>query len=339
MQAGDELAGRSIGVFRPSGPVRSLVTLDGRVCTPGLDELRSLAADHSGAGYWLDIQDPDESDYALLLDDYHVHPLTVEDVRVQNQRPKLDEFTGYAFVVLFTAALRDGELAFQEHHLYVTGRSLLTIRHGPLPALDELRTRLAQEPELGRSDQRFVDYLVVNALVETLFPVLDDLDERIDRLEDEIIGRPPQGVLVRVTALRHSVSDLRRILGPQRDVFQRLLTHSLDQPGDELSLYWRDVYEHLVRQYEQVDSLRDLLTGTIDIYMSGISNRLNATMKQLTVIASLFLPLTFLTGFFGMNFGYLVGHIAAPPAFALGASLMILSTALQLLFFRRLGWI
>jgi magnesium transporter len=194
-----------------------------------------------------------------------------------------------------------------------------------------------------RNQQRFVDYLVINALVESLYAVLDELDDRIDTLEDRIVqGARPRSAhpLARVTALKHAVTDLRRILGPQRDVFQRLVTHSLDLGGgDDLALYWRDVYEHLVRQYEQVDSLRDLLTGTMDLYMTDVSNRLNGTVKQLTVIASLFLPLTFLTGFFGMNFGFLVGHIAAPQVFLLGVGLMALTTVVQLWVFRLRGWL
>jgi magnesium transporter len=327
-----------------SGPVRSLVTLAGEVREPSLDELRSLAGQKPAEGYWLDVQDPDECDYTLLLDGYHFHALTVEDVRTQNDRPKLDEFHGYKFVVLFTAG-RDGDrFVFQEHHLYVVDAALVTIHHGAAPALDDLRKRIAADPDLTRGEPRFLHYLVINALVESLFPILDELDERIDALEDMIVEGSRRGgrggSLSRVTTLRHAITDLRRILAPQRDVFQRLVTHSVDRVGnDELSLYWRDVYEHLVRQYEQVDSLRDLLTGTMDIYMTDVSNRLNGTMKQLTVIASLFLPLTFLTGFFGMNFGFLIGHITSPVAFALGVSLMVVTTAVQIYFFRTRGWI
>lgn len=315
---------------------RRLFTLDGRSTQPSPEEARSLVA---GDGYWLDIEDPDESDYALLLDGFHYHPLTVEDVRQQNQRPKLDDFTGYSFVVLFTAAGDDDEIRVQEHHLYLGGGALVTVHHGPSPALAALRTRLEEDAKLGRNDQGFLDYLVINALVEDLFPVLDDLDNRIDRLEDDIVERANPAVLQRLTDLKHGVTDLRRIVGPQRDVFQRLLTHALDYLPGGLAPYWRDVYDHLVRQYEQVDALRDLLTGTMDLYLSTVSNRLNGTMKQLTVIASLFLPLTFLTGFFGMNFGVLVGHITSSTAFALGVSLMTLSIVLQVVVFRSRGWI
>jgi magnesium transporter len=135
------------------------------------------------------------------------------------------------------------------------------------------------------------------------------------------------------------VAELRRVLGPQRDVFQRLLSHSLDHSEGDLPLYWRDVYEDLVRQYEQADSLRDLLTGAMDVYLSTVSNRLNGTMMQLTVIASVFLPLTFLTGFFGMNFGFLVARISGVAAFAVGVSIMAATLLLQLFLFWRRGWL
>jgi magnesium transporter len=325
-------------------PVRSLVTLAGEVSQPSPEELCALAAEEPGRSYWLDIQDPDQSDYELLLNGYRFHPLTVEDVRVQNQRPKMDEFRGYKFVVLFTASRHRDSFVHQEHHLYlIEGRALVTIHQGPAPPLEALRKRLAEDPSMSRNQQRFVDYLVINALVESLYPVLDELDDRIDTLEDRIVlGERPRSAnpLARVTALKHAVTDLRRILAPQRDVFQRLVTHSLDLGGgDDLSLYWRDVYEHLVRQYEQVDSLRDLLTGTLDLYVTDMSNRLNGTVKQLTVIASLFLPLTFLTGFFGMNFGFLVGHITTVQAFEFGVTIMVLTTAVQLAIFRLRGWL
>src|SRR5262249_33608172 len=152
-------------------------------------------------------------------------------------------------------------------------------------------------------------YLVIDQLVDQLFAVVEHLDEGVDQLVDELVARPRPDDLLRITRRAHEVSDLRRLLGAQRDMFQRLLTHALTGGDAELPLYYRDVYDHQVRQYEAVDALRDLLTGAMDVYLSAVSNRLNATVKQLTVVASLFLPLTFLTGFFGMNFGFLVSGI------------------------------
>jgi magnesium transporter len=302
------------------------------------DDVRRRLAGQDG-GFWLDIERPEPADYDLLLHDFGFHALTVEDVRGQNQRPKLDQFPGYAFAVLFTAEPGGGELAFREHHLYLSKGRLVTVHHEPAPLLDGVRQRIAESADVTHGDIGFLQYLVVNALVESLFPILDGLDETIDELEDRIVAEATPALLARITDLKHDVTDLRRILGAQRDVFQRLLTHSLSSTGGELSLYWRDVYEHLVRQYEAIDSLRDLLTGAMDVYLSTVSNRLNQTMKQLTVIASVFLPLTFLTGFFGMNFAFLVGRITGTEAFGLGVGLMLASVVLQVLLFRRRGWI
>src|SRR5258708_10343123 len=126
-------------------------------------------------------------------------------------------------------------------------------------------------------------------------------------MEDEITQKAAPGSLDRIYHLKHSMTELRRYLGAQRDVFQKLITHGIHLQQQDMTLYYRDVYDHIVRQYETADSLRDLLTSSMDVYLSTVSNRLNLTMKTLTAIASLFLPLTFLTGFYGMNFAYLTG--------------------------------
>jgi magnesium transporter len=318
--------------------VRSLVTASGQCVEVSVEEVeRRLRAKEDG--FWLDIEHPGEADYRLLLDAFGFHPLTVEDVRQKNQRPKLDEFLGYKFAVLFGADLVGEDLAFRENHLYLSHHCLVTIHDEPSAALAGVRGRINEDPSVTRNDVVFVQYLVVSGIVDGLFPTLDQLDELIDQLEDAVLSRPTPSLLARITGLRHEVSELRRALGPQRDVFQRLLSHSLEHSEGDLPLYWRDVYEDLARQYEEADSLRDLLTGAMDVYLSTVSNRLNGTMMQLTVIASVFLPLTFLTGFFGMNFGFLVTRIVGSGAFALGLSLMLAVMAVQLYLFWRRGWL
>jgi magnesium transporter len=241
--------------------------------------------------------------------------------------------------VLFAAELSGEELEFHELHLYLSQQWLVTVHDDPLPPLTGVRQRIDDDASVTRNDVVFVQYLVISGVVDGLFPTLDQLDDTIDQLEDTVLARPTPSLLARLTGLKHEVAELRRVLGPQRDVFQRLLSHSLEHSEGELPLYWRDVYEDLVRQYEVADSLRDLLTGAMDVYLSTVSNRLNGTMMRLTVIASVFLPLTFLTGFFGMNFGFLVTHIGGIVAFLLGVGLMLTSLVVQLLLFWRRGWL
>jgi magnesium transporter len=319
--------------------VRTLFTFSGEDSNPTDEQIATRHEKCDREGFWLEIQDPDDADYALLLNTFHYHPLTVEDIQQENARPKLEQYRGYLFAIVFTARLDKSELAYQEHHLYFSKNALVTVHHGPAPELASLLERFRKTPDLTQRDPSFLEYLIINALTDGMFPVLDQLDERIDALEDQIIDRPTNRTLSQIYKLKHDVIELRRILSAQREVFQHLVTHSVQFHSEDTSVYYRDVYDHVVRQYETVDSLRDLLTGSMDVYLSTVSNRLNGSMRQLTVIASLFLPLTFLSGFFGMNFGFLVGKIASPFAFAGGVSIMLTSILIQLYIFRRRGWI
>jgi len=319
--------------------VRTLVTAGGQSGAVTPDEIRRRLKAGEG-GCWLDIESPGEDDYDLLLDAFEFHPLTVADVRQQNQRPKLDEFPGYRFAVLFGAELVGDKLAFREQHLYLTHHWFVTVHNEPSSAVADVRRRIAEDASVTRNDLVFLQYLVISAVVDSLFPTLDKLDDVTDQLQDVVLERPTPAALARLTGLKHSVAELRRALGPQRDVFQRLLSHALEHSEGDLPLYWRDVYEDLVRQYEEADALRDLLTGAMDVYLSTVSNRLNSTMMRLTVIASVFLPLTFLTGFFGMNFLFLTSHLETPDqAFFIGVATMLASVLIQLYYFRRRGWL
>ena len=325
---------------KAQGSIRHIVATDGPPLDATPDSL--LACLTKGKqGFWLDIENPGDDDYALLEKTFGFHPLTLEDIRHQNQRPKVDEYPGYAFVVLFTAELEGKRAQVREHHLYLSPQYLVSVHIEPSDPLNRLRERIKANPDLTRRSLPFLFYLVVDQLVDSLFPVLEQLDDATDELEDRIIDQPDTSALTELSDLKRAVVDLRKVLGAQRDVFQRLTTRAVGDPGDkEMSIYYRDVYDHLVRQYETVDSLRDLLTSAMDVYLSTVSNRLNLRITRLTVFATLFLPLTFVTGFFGMNFAWLVGHIAPAWTFwLLAVGVMVGTTALQLLYYRRSGWL
>lgn len=321
--------------------MRSLITTRGVLSQPGRRSVAARLKQCHEDGFWLDVEAPDEDDFELLEEVFGFHHLTLEDIRHQNQRAKLEEYPGYAFVVLFQAVLGSRErLKFEEHHIFLARDYLVTVHSEPSKTLNELRDRLKASPELARDDPGFLAYLVLDQIVDSLFPVLERMDQKIDDLEARIIVKADGSLLTEINQAKHRVIELRRHLGAERDLFQRLITHSLDFRTQELTVYWRDIYDHLVRQYETVDSLRDLLSNATDVYLSTISNRLNNTMKALTVIASLFLPLTFLTGFYGMNFAYLTQVLETPrEAFAIGVGTMVISIAIQIYYFRRRGWL
>jgi magnesium transporter len=317
--------------------MRTLFTADGhsREVDPSTVQ-QLLASPHQV--FWLDMQAPDDDDYRLLSDTFKFHQLTIEDVKHQNQRPKLDGYDGYVFAVVFVIALDGEEVSFREHHLYIAPDYLVSVHLEPEPSFDTLNERIAESPESTCRKSSFLTYLVMDALVDTTFAALETLDESVDKLQDEVLQNANNLQLALLQDMKHSAVEMRRVLGAQRDMFQRLVTLSLEADR-ETTAYYRDVYDHIIRQYETVDSLRDLLTGAMDVYLSTVSNRLNMTVKALTVVASLFLPLTFLTGFFGMNFGWLVSRIGTGYAFLIGLSLMAISIITQLVFFRRRGWI
>ncbi|HEY8736598.1 MAG TPA: magnesium/cobalt transporter CorA [Candidatus Dormibacteraeota bacterium] len=316
--------------------MRRLITAPGALTEPTAQALET-ALEANDQGFWLDIENPDEPDYALLQEIFHFHPLTLEDIRHENQRPKLEEYGEYSFAVLFTADWSGQELKIREHHLYISKRYLVSVHLEPSPELEQIHQRLKATPELTKKGLPFLFYLVVDKLVDEVFTVIDQLDAATDTLEDAILARDNREALGQIYGLKRAVVDLRKVLGAQRDLFQRLTTQSLDE--QEMTLYFRDVYDHVVRQYETVDSLRDLLTSAMDVYLSTVSNRLNEIMRRLTVIATLFMPLTFITGFFGMNFLWLVNHISTFGAFMVGIGLMVATLMAQFLYFRRSGWV
>ena len=320
--------------------MRTLITTKGAFHEPTVKTIKSHLGKCHEEGFWMDIEAPDDEDFEILTKAFQFHQLTIEDVKHGDQRPKLEEYKGYSFMVLFEATFKDEALDFEEYFLYLANDYLVTIHSDPQPHLNALRKRIEAQPEMTKDEPSFLTYLVVDEIVDANFPILDQLDNTIDELEDTIIERADPEQLRIIYRLKHDITRLRQLLGAQRDLFQRLITSALAPDEREMGLYYRDVYDHIIRQYETVDSLRDLLTGAMDVYLSTVSNRLNVTMKALTVIASLFLPLTFLTGFYGMNFVYLT-TVLEPPylSFWIGVATMVLATLIQLWFFRRRGWI
>ena len=305
-----------------------------------LDEFREHV--ESERFFWVDLDDPSDEQIESLGALFGFHPLAVEDAREFHQRPKLDLYGDHVFLVFFGAALGpDGQtLALNEVHMFISGNYVITMHRRPVPELTELRRRIDGQPL--RSEQ-FLVYKVIDALTDTFFPVLTSIDEQIDDLQEAIIERTGEQQLQRVYALRRQLVALRRVVTPQRDLFARSADEIRDLPGLEADEheYFRDVYDHLIRISDLVDSYRDLLSGATDLYLTTVANRQGEVSKQLTIIATIFLPLTFLTGFFGQNFSFLVNHVVNTTASFVGLGLgsLVASCVAFVIFFRRKGWL
>jgi magnesium transporter len=294
---------------------------------------------HAGGDFfWLDLDQPSESDFQILRDVFKFHPLAIEDSEQFDQRAKLEEYDDFLFVVVYGAA-PDGDRLVEVHCFY-SERFLVTVHREDCPAFAELRRRYQRrEKKLEQPSQLL--YRVIDGLVDSFFPVLAAFDDHIDDLEDAIFLKADDRQLQEIFQMKRLLVGMRKAVSPQRDTFARVMGGIAQLPGlaEEDERYFRDIYDHLIRISDLIDSYRDLLTGAMDVYLSTVSNRLNSVMKQLTIIATVFLPLSWLTGFFGQNFGFMVRHVGGWEAFiGLGVGSELLVLAALLLFFRRRGW-
>jgi magnesium transporter len=325
---------------------RHLVTIDGSGASADRATIERLLAE--GTLLWLDVAEPDDDDLALLRDVFGVHPVALRGVAEFGQRPKIEDYGDVTYLVAYGARPFPQSLA--EVHCLYSERFLVTARRDPCPEFDELRRQLAQQPQPGgahgAAGQRPVRLIVLHHVLDSLFgsffPALSGFDDRIDALQEQIFARPTDSELVTMFSMQRWLVALRKLVTPQRDMLASLASGMATLPGmtPASGPYVRSLYDHLIRVSDLLDSYRDLLSGAMSTYLSTVSNRLNSVMKQLTVIATVFLPLSFLTGFFGQNFGWLQDHLASLAAFlVLGLGTEALVVSGLFLLFRRRHWL
>jgi magnesium transporter len=305
--------------------------LTDEVTRPAIE--RALKADEL---LWLDLEEVGEEELSLLREVFKIHPLAVEDAKEFHQRPKVEDYEGFISLVAYGASELGDPLV--EVHCFYAEHFLVSVHRDSVPAIGDACHAVTRAP----TSRRLVAlYRLLDILVDSMFPYLGALDDRIDELQEQIFTRPTDDQLAELFTLKRRLVGMRKLVTPQRDMVAQMLTGSVPIPGmtTETEHYIRDVYDHLIRISDLVDSYRDLLSGTLDGYMSVVSNRLNDVMKQLTIIATVFLPLSFLTGFFGQNFGWLVSHIGSTPAFfGIGIGTEVVAVVILLTLFRRRGW-
>ncbi|MCW2971641.1 MAG: magnesium and cobalt transport protein CorA [Solirubrobacterales bacterium] len=333
----------SVGKAEAHSPDRASST--GFSCVvPCLDTIDEAAIkDHLAHDqfFWLDLTTPSSKEVDALRELFGFHPLALEDAAHFGQRPKLDRYGDYIFLVFYGARDVPSSEAdlLREVQMFVSGKYLVTLHQDQLPVLDEQRERL--KGVLLHSEQ-FLLYRVFDALTDSFFPLLSRIDDEIDVLETAVLAGPTDEQLQKLFAMKRELVAMRKVVTPQRDLFARSIDELADLPGlvlDERD-YFRDVYDHLIRISDLIDSYRDLLSNTTDLYLSTVSNRQNEVMKQLAIVGTIFLPLSFITGFFGMNFGWLVTKGITPTwtFFVLGIGSMLATCVLLLRFFKRKGW-
>jgi magnesium transporter len=301
-----------------------------------ISELRIV----EGNVVWADVSDPTSSDFAELAEEFGFHPLSIEDCRNEHQRPKIEEFPGYYFIVLYEAQLAgpNDRLELRELNIFLGKNYLVTVHSRPIRAIDTA-TRLWHE-WLDQADHGagLVAYLLIDAIVDDYLPLLDLVSEHMDSLEDSIFGEWRAEVIEEIFGVKKKLLYLRRSITPLRDVFNTMLRREQPIFPREIHVYFQDVYDHLIRVADTIDTLRDMLSSTMDAYLSVSGNRMNKIMKRLTSISTILMSVTLIAGIYGMNFTFMpeltwrYGYV-----FALG-SMVVVGLALYW-YLKKAEWI
>lgn len=316
---------------------------------------------------WIDITDQTPEEMEALRKGFGFHPLALEDCLHFDQRPKLEEFSGaypHMFLVIHgfiecSSSTKDdpdtvslsraltknppSPLVFrlEELHAFLGTNYLVTIHKHPLNAVDMVWQRLYQDAPWPQRSCDFLYYLVADHLCDQNFSVLERVSDELDDIEEDVIGRPRKEVLTAIYEIRKVLVAMRRALSPQRDLMALLARHggSNGYIQSQVALYFRDVYDHLVRINEAIESGRDLLGNCVDAYLSAVAQRTNEIVKQLTILSSIMLPLSFIVGFFGMNFQNLIPFDSKPLFIFLLILMFLVLPGGMLFWFRHKKWI
>jgi magnesium transporter len=322
---------------------------DGRATREYSEQALSEALRDPAATFWLDMLKPTDEEIALLDDVFGFHPLAIEDTINYAQRPKVESYNhvgdslahGYFYMVFHGPDLETfrEKLRTKELDLFVSARYLVTIHEERMTSVETVLTRATADPAIRLA--KGTDILLHNILdnlVDHYEPILDYLEEALDDLEERALSQPQPGVLSEIATKKRELLNLRRIVGPQREVIAQLTRGEVPFIRESTRVYLRDVQDHLIRVVEMVELYRDLVTGARDIYLSSIGNHTNQIMKTLTIISVIGLPFTIVTGFFGMNFFDQTG-IHRVGLFAIAVAVMVAAVAGLLVWFRMRKWI
>ena len=270
---------------------------------------------------------------------FHLHPLVLEDILHTDQRPKLEEFDSYLFLIVKMLQLNGLEVASEQVSLIIGDHFVISLHEHDEDIFEPIRQRLqAGTGRLRGAGADYLAYALLDLIVDHYFIILESLGEGIEEIEAELLDRPTPATLSQIHRLKRDTILMRRAVWPLREVVNRLERSDSPFIQDHTLLYLKDAYDHVTMVIDSIETYRDILAGMLDIYLSSVSNRLNEVMMVLTIMATIFIPLTFITGIYGMNFKYIPG-LEWSWGFFVVSFLMASLAGTMLLYFLRKGWI
>ena len=287
---------------------------------------------------WVDLEMPSEQESAILSRYFNFHPLAIEDCILETLLPKVDDFGEYIFLVLHGSRISDEGFSTVETNFFLGPNYLVTYHDEPSRSINKTKERcLKNSPSITRG----VDFLlheILDTMIDNYFPVLDYLDKSVDQVEEQVFKEPGKEILNKIFNLKKEVMHLRRVTGPQREILNRLSRDPFSVISPKAAIYFRDVYDHLARIADLSESYRDLIAGAMEAYLSVVSNRLNEIMKVLTIFTATLMPLTVITGIYGMNFENMP-ELRTRYGYFATLGVMVFISAGMLLYFRKKKWL
>jgi magnesium transporter len=332
--------------------VSILQYIDGEIRRLTLKELSQSLTSPEGI-LWVDLENPLEAEEeTLLVSVFDFHPLAIEDTQrgadEEGHLPKVEDFGDYLFIIFnpveasATASSDDSRGGFEirttQLSAFLSTRALVTHHYSPLRSITNAQQLLSKNPKALARGPDFLFHIIIDELVDNYTPILDQLDSLMDDMEREVFHEPTQETMIRILQMRRNITTLRRVAFYQREMLNRLSRGEFTLITRDEMLYYRNVFDHLVRMTDLTDSYRETVGGLLDAYLSVTSNKLSQVMKVLTIISTIFLPLSVITGFFGMNFAHLPG-LESPMGVILTTLSMALVAGGMLWVFRRNRWI
>ena len=286
---------------------------------------------------WLDIVAPGVEDFTIIQDEFQLHPLAIEDAVKMDQRPKLEIYDDVWFLVVNAAMYESNDLLAPGVAVFIGKNFLISVRQDETFTFSEVHRRLERFPSTETFDVGILLFTVLDVLIDTYAPTADALQDEVDKLEAVLIGNgdTTNEVLMRSFQLRKSLSRFRRIVAPMQNVLQPIVRGELQTIRDKELPYFRDILDHIIRAMTHIEGTREQIVNVRETHIALVSHRQSEVSKQLTLMATIFLPLTYITGFFGQNFAFLTNHMASRESFLqLGVGSEILATIALLTYFR-----
>lgn len=317
-----------------------------------IEQIRTQIGSSPGKFHWIEVRGfGDQQFLEQLADSFGIHRLQIEDVVTGYQRPKTEEQEDYLFIVTRVLQEKEGRIVNEQLNIFLGRNFVLTFQEAYEDVLDPVRVRLRHgKGQIRKAGSGYLTYALMDTVIDNYFPILEKIGERLDHLEEELIENPSRDSLNEVLSIKRDLIVLRRAIWSERDKLNEILRGNLEFFKEQSRLYIRDTYDHTIQILDIVDSFREVTSSLMDVYHSSVSNKLNQVMKVLTIISTVFIPLTFIVGVYGMNFARQnpvdgsslplnMPELYSPYGYVGVILVMILIVILQVIFFFKKGWL